>query len=99
MDQKYSLLNAGYHYVKEIDLGSNEKLECVDRFCYLRDMIGAGGGTVDASRARVRCAWAKFRELALILTSRAASIKVKGKVYKACVQSILVDGSETYPIK
>ncbi len=46
----------------------NEKLECVDRFCYLGDMIGAGEGAEEASRARVRCAWDKFRELALILT-------------------------------
>ena len=51
----------------------NEKLECVERFCYLGDMIGAGGGAKEASRARVRCAWAKFRELAPILTSRGLS--------------------------
>ena len=62
-------------------------------------MIGAGGGAEEASRARVRCAWAKFRELASILTSRGASMKVKGKVYRACVQRILVYGSETCPVK
>src|SRR5260221_5745746 len=63
------------------------------------DMIGAGGGAVDALRARVRCAWAKFKELAPILTSRGASFKVKGKVYKAFVQSVLVYGSQTWPMK
>ena len=30
--------------VKELVLGEDGKLECVDRFCYLGDMIGAGGG-------------------------------------------------------
>jgi len=30
----------------------------------LGDLIGAGGGAEEASRARVRCASAKFRELA-----------------------------------
>ena len=29
--------------------------ECVTKFCYLGDMIGAGGGAADASRTRVRC--------------------------------------------
>src|SRR5664279_3103439 len=50
-------------------------------------------------RLQVRCAWAKFRELAPILTSRGASLAVNGKVYKACVQRVLVYGSETWPIK
>ena len=41
--------------VEEISLGSDQKLECVDKFCYLGDMIGAGGGAEESSRARVRC--------------------------------------------
>jgi len=47
-----------------IEIGVNEKLEYVEQFCYLGDMLGAGGGAEEASRARTRCAWAKFRELA-----------------------------------
>ena len=63
---------------------------CVDKFRYLEDMIGAGGGAGESSRARVSSAWAKFRELAPILTNRGASLKVKGKIilYKACVQPV-----------
>ena len=34
-----------------------------------------------------------------ILTSRWASLAVKGKVYKACVQGVLVYISETLPIQ
>jgi hypothetical protein len=85
--------------LKEISLGAGLQLECVGKFCYLGDVVGAGGGAEDASRARVRSAWAKFRELAPILTSRGASLKIKGKVYKACVQRVLVYGSETWPMK
>ena len=77
---------------KEIEISVNENLECVEQFCYLGDMIGTGGAE-DASRVRTRCAWAKFRELAPILTSRGASLAVKGKVYKACVQRVLMYGS------
>ena len=69
------------------------------KFCYLGDVVGEGGGAEDASRARVRSAWAKFRELAPILTSRGASLKIKGKVYRACVQTVMVYGSETWPMK
>ena len=84
---------------QQISLGVGQNLECVEKFCYLGDMIGAGGGAEDASRARTRCAWSKFRELAPILTSRGASLKVKGKVYKTCVQRTMVYGSETWPMK
>ena len=81
--------------LQRISLGAGQNLESVDTFCYLDDMIGAGGGAEEASRVRVRCAWTKFRELAPILTSRRASLRVKGKVYKTCVQRVLVYGSET----
>ena len=90
----------GYGEVKkdmEIELGG--KLEWVDKFCYLGDMIGSGGGAEEASRARVRCAWGKFRELSPILTSRGASLKVKGKLYRTCVQSVMTYGSETWAVK
>lgn len=43
--------------------------------------------------------WGKFKELGLILTARRASLKVKGKVYRVCVQRVLVYGSETWPVK
>jgi hypothetical protein len=85
--------------LKEIGLGRSDKLECVDRFCYLGDMIGAGGGVEEASRARVRCAWGKFRELFPVVGSRGVSLRVKGKIYKACVQRVLVYGSETWAMK
>ena len=49
----------------------------------------------EAARARVRCAWAKFKELSPILTARGAAYRIKGKIYKACVQSALTYGIET----
>jgi len=57
--------------LKEISLEAESadlQLECVGKFCYLGDVVGAGGVAEDASRARVRSAWAKFRELTPILT-------------------------------
>ena len=68
-------------------------------FCYLGNMISASGGAELASRMRVRCAWSKFRELSPILTAKGASLKLKGKVYKACIQSVMIYGSETWAMR
>ena len=48
-------------------LGEASKLQCVDKFCYLGDMIGCSGGAGDAVRSIVRCAWGLCRKLAPIL--------------------------------
>ena len=66
---------------KETKMNSGEKIEFVGKFCYLGDTIGSAGGAEEASRARVRYAWAKFRELSPLLTARGASLKIKGKLY------------------
>ena len=75
------------------------KLECVPKFCYLGDTLGEGGGVEEAIRARRRCAWAKFKKLSPILTARGASYRIKRKIYKACVQSPLTYGAETWAMK
>src|SRR5580692_621828 len=62
-------------------------------------MTGDVGGAEEATRARVRCAWTKFMELEPILTLRGASLRLKGKIYKICVQRVLVYASETWGTK
>ena len=42
---------------RQFVLGAREEFEVVDKFCYLGDVIGKGGGAEEASRARVRRAW------------------------------------------
>ena len=71
-----------------VELDDGSKFELVDKFCYLGDMLCAGRGPEDASRTRVRSAWGKFNELAPVLTKRGVSLKLKGKIYEACVQSV-----------
>ena len=65
-------------------------------FCYLGDMLSAGGGCGTAIAARCCAAWCKFRELLPILTTRHLSPKIRGKVYTACVRSVMLHGSETW---
>ena len=47
----------------------------------------------------MRCAWAEFKELSPILTARGASHRMKGKIFRACVQSVLTYGTETWAMK
>ena len=46
----------------------NSSYEAVQQFCYLGDMLSAGGGAEASSVTRTRCAWKKFRELRPILS-------------------------------
>jgi hypothetical protein len=83
----------------EYKTSNGETLEVVTKFCYLGDVIEAGGGVESAVRARVQKAWGKFRELGSILTRKGMSLKVKGHVYDACVRSTMLYGSETWAVK
>ena len=76
--------------------GSN--LEVVDKFCYLGDMLDAGGGAESSTVTRVS-GWKKFREFLPLLTTKTISFKVKGELYAACVRSVMLYGSETCQIK
>lgn len=40
-----------------------------------------------------------FREILPFLTSRVLSIEVKGRLYKACIRSVMIDGSQTQVVK
>ena len=68
----------------EVQVGP-DKLEVVASFCYLGDMLSAGGGCELAVTTRVKTAWKKFRELLPVLTSRHLSCKTRGHVYSSCV--------------
>ena len=62
-------------------------------------MISASGGVEAAVNARIRSVWRKFRELLPPLTSKGTPLRLKGKLYVACVRSVMLYGSETWVIK
>ncbi|MBJ5468736.1 hypothetical protein JGG40_23790 [Salmonella enterica subsp. enterica serovar Derby] len=78
---------------ERFDIGNGVSLEKVERFCYLGDMVSADGGADLAVTARVRSAWKKFMELGPILTSKGASMHLKGKIYQSCVRNFMMCGS------
>ena len=69
--------------------------EVVNKFCYLGDMISAGGVVEESIAGRIRCGWKKFRECLSVLTS----LCTKGKIFQACVRSVVLYGSETLALK
>ena len=62
--------------LKDVVIEPKVKLEYLRKFCYLGGTLGAGGGVEEAARARVRCAWAKFKKLFPILIARSASYRI-----------------------
>jgi len=74
-------------------------LQFVDKFCYLGDTISSTGGAEEAVIARIRLGWKKFRDLLPVLTGRGFSLQAKGRMYQACVRSVMLYGSETWAVK
>ena len=60
-------------------------------FCYLGDMLCAGGGCVLPITTRCSTACGKFQQT----TSKHVSPLTFGKVFNTCVPSALLHGSET----
>ena len=71
--------------MENLNLENREVLKGASQFCYLGDMLNGEGGSRLASISRVRYGWKKFRELSGILTSKKMPLRLKGKVYGACV--------------
>ena len=55
-----------------VDIGASAKLELVDKFCYLGDMLSVDGDADAAVEARIRIGWNKFRQLVPLLTGSKA---------------------------
>ena len=74
------------------------KLEVVASFCYLGDMLSAGGGCEITVTTRVKTAWKKFWELLPVLTSRHLSYKTRDHVCSSCMRRAMLNASETWPL-
>ena len=57
--------------------------------------MNASGGCEAAVTARARIGWVKFKECGELLNSKRFSLKMKGMIYRSCVRSAMLYGSET----
>ena len=59
-----------------VNIGTSAKLELVDEFCYLGDMLSEDGDADAAVKARIRIGWNKFRQLVPLITRSHGSVRV-----------------------
>ena len=79
---------------EEAKTGLSDSIERVESFVYLGDKLNADGGCLSAVTARVSVGWMKCKELSGVLCGRKWSVKIKGRVYKACVRAAMVNGGD-----
>ena len=59
-------------------------------------LVNASSDCEAAVTARVRIGWVRFRECGELLLGNRFPLKMKGKVYRCCVRSAILYGSETW---
>ena len=52
-----------------------------------------------AVEARIRIGWNKFRQLVPLRTNKDVSLIMRGRFCSSCVQSSMLHGSETWPVR
>ncbi|VDP23685.1 unnamed protein product [Schistosoma margrebowiei] len=82
----------------ELMIGS-EVIERVDRFTYLGSLISPCGLVCDEISARIQKARLAFANSSHLWRRRDIRLSTKGRVYCAAVRSILLYGSETWPVR
>ncbi|KER28391.1 hypothetical protein T265_04774 [Opisthorchis viverrini] len=78
---------------------AGEPIEVVAKFVYLGSCISPGGLAKDDISIRIGKARAAFANLRHLWRRRDISFSVKGRVYNAAVRSVLLYGSETWPLR
>jgi len=81
-----------------VDVGASAKLELVDEFCCLGDMLSVDGDAGAVVEPRVHVGWSEFRRLVPLLTSGDVSLIVRGRLCGGCVRGGMLRGGETWPV-
>jgi len=68
-----------------VDIGASAKMDLVDKFCYVGDILSVDGDADATVEARIRIGWNKFRQLVSLLTSKDVSLIMRGRLYSSCV--------------
>jgi hypothetical protein len=78
---------------------ANSTLEIVENFQYLGATISSAPNVVDDINGRIVKARLAFTKLNKIWRRRDVRLAIKGRLYNACVRSVLLYGSETWPLR
>ena len=69
---------------------NNVELKQVDEFCYLGTVIEEKGGCSKSVRARIGKVWQKWREVTGVVCDKRMPLKMKAKIYKSVIRSVLL---------
>ena len=72
-----------------------DEVETGNRPCYLGNSVGCEA----AVTARVRIGWVRLRECGELLLGNKFPLRMKGNVYRCCVRSAILCGSEAWCLK
>ena len=73
-----------------------EKLEAVSEFCYLGDMLSAGGCCELAAVTPCKCDKGKLLPAPPLLTNRSLPLADRDRVYSTCVKNLMLYAVETW---
>ena len=68
-------------------------------FSYLGDRLYFSGVCEATIMARVRIGWVRFRKCGEVLLGNRFPLRMKGKVYRCCLSSAILYGSEAWCLK
>jgi hypothetical protein len=74
-------------------------LEVVDKFTYLGSVISSSPNVSDDINLRIIKARSAFASLRHVWRRKDIRLVLKGRLYNACVRSVLLYGSETWPLR
>ena len=74
-------------------------LEVVDRFTYLGSVFSSACNVADEISARISRARIAFANPRHLWRRKDVRLAIKARVYNACVRSVLLYGSETWPFR
>jgi len=74
-------------------------IEVIQEFNYLGEVVGCSGGVQSSATARICGGWRKFSELSQVLCGRVLSLKLKDRLHKSCIRSVMSNGSKCWAKK
>ena len=76
-----------------------DEVENVKELCCLGNRLNASSGRDTAVTSRVRIGWMKFKECGELLLGRRFSLRMNEMIYRSCVRSAMLYGSETWRLR
>ena len=86
------------HINKNAVIVEGKKIEEVDRYNYLRQMVTKDHDQVQEMKRRIGQRWSAFCKLDNIMPDKNVSMRLKGKAFNECILPVMTYGCETWSL-